>query len=172
MVLRISGRTSNLCPLYYTLPSWCAMRVRKTWASLDKYDMGTMDDTFESDNPRLIKKHLKQAIRKEWTRRLKEKCAGKSSLRWFHLHPDGQLHLIWRVTNCQWHTRKATIKVRTTTGCYILQADVKRLNKNEVNATCFLCDIGEPEKVDHFLCRCSHSPIKDSRVCSRRDSSG
>ena len=50
-----------------------------------------------------------------------------------------------------------------TTGCYILQADVKRFNQNEVNATCLLCDIGEPENIDHFLCRCSYPPIKDSR---------
>ena len=25
------------------------------------------------------------------------------------------------------------------------------------------CDIGEPENIDHFLCRCSYPPIKDSR---------
>ena len=67
------------------------------------------------------------------------------------------------ITNCPSHTRKATIKARMTTGCYILQADVKRFNQNEVNATCLLCDIGEPENIDHFLCRCSYPPIKDSR---------
>ena len=53
--------------------------------------------------------------------------------------------------NCPSHTRKATIKARMTTGCYILQADVKRFNQNEVNSTCLLCDIGEPENIDHFL---------------------
>ena len=47
----------------------CALRVRRIWAmkaqdTVDKYDMGTIDDIFESDNPRL-KKHLKQAMRKE-----------------------------------------------------------------------------------------------------------
>ena len=146
----------------------CALRVRKSWAmnaqdTLDIYDMGSIDDIFKSDNPRLMKKHFKQAIRKEWNRRLKEECAGKSSLRWLHLPPDEQLHIIWRDTNCPSHTRKATIKAMMTTGCYILQADVKRLNQNEVNATCLLCDIGEPENIDHFLCRCSYPPIKDSR---------
>ena len=110
-----------------------------------------------------MKKHFKQAIRKEWNRRLKEECAGKSSLRWLHLPPDEQLHIIWRDMNCPSHTRKATIKARMTTGRYILQADVKRFNQNEVNATCLLCDIGEPENIDHFLCRCSYQPIKDSR---------
>ena len=146
----------------------CALRVRKSWAmnaqdTLDIYDMGSIDDIFKSDNPRLMKKHFKQAIRKEWNRRLKGECAGKSSLRWLHLPPDEQLHIIWRDTNCPSHTRKATIKARMTTGCYILQADVKRFNQNEVNATCLLCDIGEPENIDHFLCRCSYPPIKDSR---------
>ena len=146
----------------------CALRVRKSWAmnaqdTLDIYDMGSIDDIFDSDNPRLMKKHFKQAIRKEWNRRLKEECAGKSSLRWLHLPPDEQLHIIWRDMNCPSHTRKATIKARMTTGCYILQADVKRFNQNEVNATCLLCDIGEPENIDHFLCRCSYPPIKDSR---------
>ena len=34
----------------------------------DKYDMGTMDAIFEFDNPRLIKKRIKQAMRKEWNR--------------------------------------------------------------------------------------------------------
>ena len=130
-----------------------ALRVRKSWAmnaqdTLDIYDMGSIDDIFKSDNPRLMKKHFKQAIRKEWNRRLKEECAGKSSLRWLHLPPDEQLHIIWRDTNCPSHTRKATIKARMTTGCYILQADVKRFNQNEVNATCLLCDIGEPENID------------------------
>ena len=76
---------------------------------------------------------------------------------------DEQFHIIWRDMNCPSHTRKATIKARMTTGCYILQADVKRFNQNEVNATCLLCDIGEPENIDHFLCRCSYPPIKDSR---------
>ena len=66
-------------------------------------------------------------------------------------------------SNCQLHTRKATIKARMTTGCYILQADVKRFNQNAVNATCLLCAIGKPENIDHFLCRCSYPPIKDSR---------
>ena len=146
----------------------CALRVRKSWAmnaqdTLDIYDMGSIDDIFKSDNPRLMKKHFKQAIRKEWNRRLKEECADKSSLRWLHLPPDEQLHIIWSDTNCPSHTRKATIKARMTTGCYILQADVKRFNQNEVNATCLLCDIGEPENIDHFLCRCSYPPIKDSR---------
>ena len=146
----------------------CALRVRKSWATnaqdtLDIYDMGSIDDIFKSDNPRLMKKHFKQAIRKEWNRRLKEECAGKSSLRWLHLPPDEQLHISWRDMNCPSHTRKATIKARMTTGCYILQADVKRFNQNEVNATCLLCDIGEPENIDHFLCRCSYPPIKDSR---------
>ena len=146
----------------------CALRVRKSWAmnaqdTLDIYDMGSIDDIFKSDNHRLMKKHFKQAIRKEWNRRLKEECAGKSSLRWLHLPPDEQLHIIWRDINCPSHTRKATIKARMTTGCYILQADVKRFNQNEVNATCLLCDIGEPENIDHFLCRCSYPPIKDSR---------
>ena len=83
----------------------CALRVRKSWAmnaqdTLDIYDMGSIDDIFKSDNPRLMKKHFKQAIRKEWNRRLKEECAGKSSLRWLHLPPDEQLHIIWRDTNC------------------------------------------------------------------------
>ena len=72
--------------------------------------------------------------------------------------------------NCQSHTRKATIKARMTTACYILQADVKRFNQNEVNATCLLCDIGEPENIDNFLCRCSYPPIKDSRERFLRDS--
>ena len=70
-------------------------------------------------------------------------------------------YLAWH--DYQSHTRKATIKARMTTGWYILQGDVKRLNQNEVNATCLLCDIGEPENIDHFLCRCSYPPIKDSR---------
>ena len=66
------------------------LRVRKSWAmnaqdTLDIYDMSSIDDIFESDNPRLMKKHFKQVIRKEWNRRLKEECAGKSSLRWPHL---------------------------------------------------------------------------------------
>ena len=99
----------------------CALRVRKSWAmnaqdTLDIYDMGSIDDIFKSDNPRLMKKHFKQAIRKEWNIRLKEECAGKSSLRWLHLSPDEQLHIIWRDTNCPSHTRKATIKARMTTG--------------------------------------------------------
>ena len=47
----------------------CALRVRKSWAmnaqdTLDIYDMGSIDDIFKSDNPRLMKKHFKQAIRK------------------------------------------------------------------------------------------------------------
>ena len=53
----------------------------------------------------------------EWNRRLKEEYAGKSSLRWLHLPPDEQLHIIWRDMNCQSHTRKATIKAMMTTGC-------------------------------------------------------
>ena len=111
----------------------CALRMRKSWAmnaqdTLDIYDMGSIDDIFESDNPRLVKKHFKQALRKEWNRRLKEECAGKSSLRWLYLPPDEQLHIIWRDMNCQSHTRKATIKASMTTGCYMLQAYVKRLN--------------------------------------------
>ena len=41
----------------------CPLRVRKSWTmnahdTLDKYDMGTIDDIFESDKPRLTKKHL------------------------------------------------------------------------------------------------------------------
>ena len=142
--------------------------MRKSWALNAQdthgiYDMGSIDDIFDSNNPRLMKKHFKRAIRKEWNRRTKEECAGKSSLRWLHLHPNEQLHIIWRHTNCQSHTRNATIKATMMTGCYILQADVKRFNQNEVNATCLLCDIGEPEHIDHFLCRCSYPPIKDSR---------
>ena len=80
----------------------CAMRVRKSWAmnaqdTLDIYDMGSIDDIFESDNPRLMKKHFKPAIRKKWNRRPKEECAGKSSLRWLHLPRGEQLHnyLAW-----------------------------------------------------------------------------
>ena len=48
----------------------CALRMRKSWAmnaqdTLDIYDMGSIiDDIFKSDNPRLMKKHFKQAIRK------------------------------------------------------------------------------------------------------------
>ena len=53
---------------------------------------------------------------KEWNRRLKEECEGKSSLRWLHLPPDEQLHIIWRDMDCQSHTRKATIKAMMTTG--------------------------------------------------------
>ena len=80
--IAISKKTS----MTILLKRQCPLRVRKSWAmnaqdTLDKYDMGTLDDIFESDNPRLIKKHLKQAIWKEWTRRLKEECASKSSLR-------------------------------------------------------------------------------------------
>ena len=41
-------------------------------------------------------------------------------------------------------------------GCYILQADVKRFNQNEVNATCLLCDVSEPDNIDLFLCWCSY----------------
>ena len=142
--------------------------MRKSWALNAQdthgiYDMGSIDDIFDSNNPRLTKKHFKQAIRKEWNIRTKEEFAGKSSLRWLHLLPNEQLHIIWRHTNCQSHTRKATIKATMTTGCYILQADVKRFNQNEFNATCLLCDIGEPENIDHFLCRCSYPPIKDFR---------
>ena len=37
------------------------------------------------------------------------------------------------------------------------------LRNKKVNATYLLCDIGEPENIDHFLCRCSYPPIKDSR---------
>ena len=53
----------------------CALRVRKSWAmnaqdTLDIYDMGSIDDIFKSDNPRLMNKHSKQAIRKEWNRRI------------------------------------------------------------------------------------------------------
>ena len=58
---------------------------------------------------------------------------------------------------------KPQSRPRMATGCYILQADVKRFNQNEFNATCLLCDIGEPENIDHFLCWCSYPPIKDSR---------
>ena len=99
----------------------CALRVQNSWAmnaqdTIDIYDMGSIDDIFESDNPHLLKKHFKQAIRKEWNRRLKEECAGKSSLRWLHLPPDEPLHIIWCDMNCQSHTRKATIKARMTTG--------------------------------------------------------
>ena len=91
-----------------------------TQDTLDIYDMGSIDYIFESDNPRLMKKHFKQAIRKEWNIRLKEECAGKSSLRRLHLPPDEQLHIIWRDMNCQSHTRKATIKAMMTTGCYMM----------------------------------------------------
>ena len=131
--------------------------------------MGSIDDIFESDNPRLIMIHSKQAIRKEWSRRLKEQCAGKSSVRWLHLPPDEQLHIIWRVMNCPSHTRKATIKAMMTTGCYILQADVKRFNQNELNATCLLCDIGDPENIDQLVGRCSYPTLESA---SYRDSSG
>ena len=67
-----------------------------------------------------MKKHINQAIRKEWNRRLKEECAGKSSLRWLHLPPYEQLHVICRDMNCQSHTRKATIKAMMTTECYVM----------------------------------------------------
>ena len=40
---------------------------------------------------------------------------------------------------------------------------VNNLHTVAKNATCLLCDIGEPENIDHFLCRCSYPPIKDSR---------
>ena len=46
--------------------------------TLDIYDMGSIDDIFKSDNPRLMKRHFTQAIRKEWNGRLKDECAGKS----------------------------------------------------------------------------------------------
>ena len=121
-----------------------------------------------------MKEHFKQAIRKEWNRRLslKGECAGKSSLRWLHLPPDEQLHIIWRDMNCQSHTRKATIKAMMTTGCYILQTDVKRFNQNEVNSTCLLCDIGEPENIDHFLCSVPTRRLRTPESAAFRDSSG
>ena len=123
-----------------------------------------------------MKEHFKQAIRKEWNRRLslKEECAGKSSLRWLHLPPDEQLHIIWRDMNCQSHTRKATIKAMMTTGCYIrfLQTDVKRFNQNEVNSTCLLFDIAEPENIDHFLCSVPTRRLRTPESASFRDSSG
>ena len=76
--------TSKNNSLEIRLKRQCALSVRKSWATnaqdtLDKYDMGTIDDIVACNNPRQTKKLAKQATRKEWNRRLKE-CAGKSSL--------------------------------------------------------------------------------------------
>ena len=90
LTLLCNSAISKNNSLEILLKRQCALRVRKSWAmnaqdTLDIYDMGSIDDIFDTDNPRLMKKHFKQAIRKEWNRRLKEECAGKSSLRWLHL---------------------------------------------------------------------------------------
>ena len=120
-----------------------------------------------------MKKHFKQAIRKEWNRRLKEECAGKASLRWLHLPPDEQLHIIWRYMNCPSHTRKATINAMMTTGCYILQADVKRFYQNEVNATCGFTDISVNPRTSTTPCAgVPTRRLRSPESASYRDSSG
>ena len=59
--------------------------------------------------------------------------------------------------------RRGEIKARLLTGTYILQCNRSKFNRNEVSATCPLCQL-EDEKPLHFLIKCNalHAYRKES----------
>ena len=101
---------------------------------------------------------IKANIRDHHSRIIHLDAASKSSMKYLHLsdlkltikHP----HPIWSCFNINHaESRKAAIKARLLTGCYILQSNRAALNQYNVVSTCPPCQT-EPEDRQHFILRC------------------
>jgi hypothetical protein len=69
----------------------------------------------------------------------------------------GKPKLIWASLNdSPVDAKKATVKVRLLTGTYTLQANKAKLNQNEVDPLCRVCQQGAEDR-KHFLLSCSAS---------------
>ena len=102
------------------------------------------------------KAHIKKTIREHHSTIIKTDAANKSTLKFMTLtdQPLREPHPAWLCIDCnRAETRKAVIKVKILTGCYILQSNRAAFNQYTVNDTCPLCQ-SEPEDRTHFILRC------------------
>ncbi|KAH3725298.1 hypothetical protein DPMN_051132 [Dreissena polymorpha] len=93
----------------------------------------------------------------------KEELSIQSTAKYIQVQsaPIGHQHNIWASTDPKPHEiRRAELKARFLTGTYILQSNTARFTRNEVSATCKLCNIGD-ETREHLLLTCkAHTEVR------------
>lgn len=113
----------------------------------------------------LKKIHIKCAVRKYWTEKLRLEACEKSTLKYCNISclEIGRTHHVWdSIESTRLEVRRDVIKSRIITGTYIVQSLRSKFNQYQIDSTCPLCHI-EDEDISHMLLRCSvlHSARKE-----------
>ncbi|KAH3868966.1 hypothetical protein DPMN_032121 [Dreissena polymorpha] len=75
--------------------------------------------------------------------------------------PIGHPHNQWASTDPKQHeVQRAEFKAQLLTGTYFLQSSTARFNRNEISATCKLCNMGDKTR-EHLLLTCkAHTEVR------------
>ncbi|KAH3802835.1 hypothetical protein DPMN_156525 [Dreissena polymorpha] len=131
---------------------------------LHKYNLLPPEDLLQNPPSKHQRKTtFRNATTYYWESTWKQELSIQSTTKYIQLQsaPIGHPHNLWASTDPKQHeVRRAELKARLLTGTYILQSNTARFNRNEVSATCKLCNMGD-ETREHLLLTCTaHTEVR------------
>ncbi|KAH3851403.1 hypothetical protein DPMN_093884 [Dreissena polymorpha] len=135
---------------------------------LHKYNLPLPEDLLQNPpSKHQWKTTFRNATTDYWESTWKEELSTQSTAKYIQVQsaPIGHPHNLWASTNPKPHeVRRAELKARLLTRTYILQSNTVRFNRNEVSATCKLCNMGD-ETREHLLLTCkAHTQVRSEEM--------